>query len=178
MNISQRLESAHSKENSLEIVSYIGNDKIRFQELMNCFLLGTKDYRVPQRAAHAVSLCFDKNPSLIQPYIPELVQLLENPDLKGSLKRNILRILRFSEIEENLRGTLYSRTFELLADPKEEIAVRAFSMTVLYNITQYYRELKQELKAMIEMVLSEPKVFPGVKSRGEKTLFLLNKELP
>src|SRR5690606_34748285 len=137
MNIFQRLEAAHSKENSMEIVSYIGNDEIRFKELMGCFLLEAKDYRVPQRAAHVVSLCFDKNPALIQPYIPKLIQLLENPDLKGSLKRNILRTLQFSEIEENLRGILYSRTFEMLADPKEEIAVRAFSMTVLYNLTQF-----------------------------------------
>ncbi len=177
MNIYQQLETSHSKENSLKIVSYIGNDKIRFKELMDCFFLGAKDYRVPQRAAHVVSLSFDKNPGLIYPYIPKLIQSLQKPDLKGALKRNILRVLQFCEIDEPLRGPLYSRSFELLAHPKEEIAIRAFAMTVLYNLTNYYPELKPELKAMIEMVLDEQNISAGVRSRGTKTLAQLNKEL-
>lgn len=176
MNVFRQLEKEHSKENSLKIISHIGSNPLFFKELMDCFFMETKDYRVPQRAAHTVSLSFDKNPELIGPYIPQLVGLLEKPDLRGAHKRNILRILQFCEVGENLRGILYSRTFELLADPKEEIAVRAFAMTVLCNIAKHHPELKSELRAMIETVLDEPGVSAGVRSRGAKTLAVLNKE--
>lgn len=168
MNIYHQLETSHSKENSLKIVSYIGNDPLLFKELMDCFFMGTKDYRVPQRAAHVVSLSFQKNPGLIYPYIPRLIPLLQEQDLKGALKRNILRVLQFCEIEESLRGVLYSRAFELLADPKEEIAIRAFAMTVLYNLSAHYPELKNELKTMIEMVLEEPNVSAESGQEAEK----------
>src|SRR5690606_18730244 len=97
--------------------------------------------------------------------------------LSGALKRNILRILQFSEIDEKFRGNLYSRLFETLADPNEEIAVRAFAITVLYNITDYHKDLKPELKSLIEMVLAEPDCSKGVRSRGMKTLQNLEAEI-
>lgn len=177
MNIFFQLEKEHSKENSLSIVSYIGNDAERFHELMNCFFAETKDYRVPQRAAYTLSLCFDKQPDLILPYKEKLIQNLENPNIKSSLKRNILRILQFTEIEEDWMGGLYDKCFEFLANPKEEIAVRAFAMVVLYNISNVFPELKSELKAMIESVLEEPKVSPGVRSKANHILKKLYAEV-
>ncbi len=170
MNIHKQLEKEHSKENSLRIVSYIGNDSERFHELMNCFFMETKDYRVPQRAAHALSLTFDKQPQLILPYREKLIHSLANPDLKSSLKRNILRVLQFTKIEEEWMGNLYENCFGFLADPKEEIAIRAFSMTVLYNISERFYELKPELQVMIESVLAEPETSPGIQSRGKQIL--------
>lgn len=177
MNIFQQLEITHSKENSLKIIEYIGNDQQRFGELMDCFFTQTKDYRVPQRTAHVVSLTFDKNPELVLPYLPKLIREFMRKNLKNSLKRNILRILQFCEIDEKDRGIVYDRAFELMINPQEEIAVRAFAMTVLYNISQFYPDLKPELKAAIFIVLEEPKSSPGVRSRGNAILEKLNKEV-
>src|SRR5690606_31993260 len=126
MNIFRQLEISHSKENSLKILTYISHDQEKFAELMNCFFMKTQDYRVPQRAAHVVSLSFDKQPELIRPYLDQLIEYLFVPHLKGSLKRNILRILQFSEIPEQQRGKLYDCVYAFLVNPKEEIAVRAF----------------------------------------------------
>lgn len=177
MNIFRQLEKEHSKENSLSIVSYIGNDSERFAELMDCFFAETKDYRVPQRAAHTLSLTFDKQPDLILPYREKLIQNLENPKLKSSLKRNILRILQFTEVEEHWMGNLYENCFELVANPKEEIAIRAFAMVILYNISNTFPELKPELKLLIESVLEEPEISPGVRSKSNHILKKLYKEL-
>jgi len=177
MNIYRQLEKTHSKENSLRIVSHIGNDSERFAELMDCFFAETQDYRVPQRAAHTVSLSFDKQPDLILPYREKLIQKLKNPDLKSSLKRNILRILQFTSIEENQMGNLYEICFEFLLNPKEAIAVRAFSMGILYNISYYFPELKPELKTAIESVLDEPQPSPGVRSKANHILKKLYTEL-
>lgn len=177
MNIFHQLEKEHSKENSLSIVSYIGNNAERFHELMNCFFSETEDYRVPQRAAHALSLTFDKQPDLILPYREKLIQNLTNPELKSSLKRNILRILQCTEIQEDWMGGLYDNCFGFLGNPKEEIAIRAFAMVVLYNISNHFPELKPELKAMIESVLEEPQVSPGVRSKSNHILKKLYTEL-
>lgn len=177
MNIFQRLEKEHSKENSLSIVSYIGNDAGRFHELMDCFFAETKDYRVPQRAAYTLSLSFDQHSDLILPYREKLIQHLESPDLKSSLKRNILRVFQFTEIKEEWMGGLYENCFGFLADPKEEIAIRAFAMVVLYNISNNFPELKPELKTMIESVLEEPQISPGVRSKGNHILSKLYAEI-
>lgn len=176
MNIFHQLENTHSKENSLKILAYIGTDAKKFDELMDCFFMGTKDYRVPQRAAHVVSLSFDLHPELIEPYVPNLISCLLKKDLKNALKRNILRILQHSAIPEKQRGELYARLYEILIQPEEEIAVRAFSMTVLYNLTQFYPELKSELLSTIEYILEEPTISPGIRSRGNYVLKALRKD--
>ncbi|HLV23772.1 MAG TPA: hypothetical protein VKY36_03210 [Moheibacter sp.] len=177
MNIYHQLEKSHSKENSLKIITFIGKDANKFSELMNCFFMETQDYRVPQRAAHVVSLIFDKNPELVQPYVPQLIKSLYNPELKNSLKRNILRNLQFSEIPQDEMGKLYDRVFQLVTSPNEDIAIRAFAITILYQITGFYPELKPELKSTIEFILEEPGCSPGVRSRGRKVLNELQIEL-
>jgi hypothetical protein len=144
---------------------------------MDCFFRGADEYRIPQRAAHTVSLTFDKHPDLILPYIPQMVELLQVGDLSGALKRNILHILQFCEIDENFQGILYNRAFELLGNQKEEIAIRAFSMTVLYNITHRFPDLKPELKSLIESVLAESEISAGVRVRGNKILKILESDL-
>lgn len=177
MDIFQRLENSHSKENIASIIDYVGKDKNRFRALMDCFFMVTKDYRVPQRAAHTVALIFDQKPELIRPYVPEFIGLMLLPETRNSIKRNILRILQHCEIEEKFSGRLYSRLFEILSDPNEEIAVRAFSITVLYNISEEHKGLKPELRSLIEMVLAEPECSQGVRSRAVKALRKLEKEL-
>lgn len=177
MNIFQKLESKHSKENSKEIIAYIGNDETRVQELLNCFFAQTKDYRVPQRAAHVVSILYDRNPDLIKPYIPQFIEKLKEPKLKGSLKRNILRILQHGNVPEDSKGFVYDLVFQWMMDPKEEIAVRAFACTVLYQISQDYFDLKYELKSALDLILEENPLAPGVLSRARKTRELLDREL-
>src|SRR5690606_6583636 len=134
MNIFKQLEKEHSKENSLRIISYIGNDSGLFHELMDCFFAETDNYKVPQRAAHTVSLMFDRNQQIVLSYMDRLIISVLNPELASPLKRNILRILQSMEIPENFLGEIYEACYGFLINPKEEIAIRAFAITVLYNI--------------------------------------------
>jgi len=137
---------------------------------MDCFFAETDNYKVPQRAAHTVSLMFDRNQQIVLPYMNRLIISVLNPELTSSLKRNILRILQSMEIPENFLGEIYEACYGFLINPKEEIAIRAFAITVLYNISEKYPELKPELAATIESVLSEPGCSPGVQSRAKKAL--------
>ncbi len=88
-----------------------------------------------------------------------------------------MRILQFTEVEEHWMGNLYENCFELVANPKEEIAIRAFAMVILYNISNTFPELKPELKLLIESVLEEPEISPGVRSKSNHILKKLYKEL-
>ena len=49
MDLRKTILKEHSKKNGNEIVSWIGNDKEKFHQLFNLFLID--EYRVTQRAA-------------------------------------------------------------------------------------------------------------------------------
>lgn len=74
------------------------------------------------------------------------------------------------EIPEQQTGIVYEMVLGFWENPKEEVGIRAFSMTVLYNITDQFPELKPELKMTIESVLSEPVTSSGIQSRGKQIL--------
>jgi hypothetical protein len=58
-------------------------------------------------------------------------------------------------------------------DPKEPIAVRVFSMSVLANITRHEPDLKKELRIIIEDQL--PFASAGFRARAKKVLKELEK---
>lgn len=65
MDLLKAIEKEHSKTQCEKIVRYVGNDKVRFGELMQLFLKG--EYRVTQRAGWPMSICVEKHPELITP---------------------------------------------------------------------------------------------------------------
>ena len=98
-----------------------------------------------------------------------MVQRLTEPGVPVAVKRNVVRILQNAEIHEDLHGAVMNTCFELLADPKEAIAVRCFSMTVLDNLSKSYPEIRQELIAIIEDQL-EHEPTAGFRARAKKIL--------
>ena len=170
MNIKAALLKEHSKEQKGRIVNYIGGDQKLFDKLMILFFDGP--YRVTQRAAWVMSYCIDNHPKLITPHFDQLVANLRNTK-SDAVKRNILRNLQNLEIPDRLVGKVADACFKILASNQEPIAIKAFSMTVLYNITLKIPELQNELKLLIEDLI--PYGSPGIKSRGLKLLKKLEK---
>lgn len=160
------------KENVSVVVNYIGKDTKRFAHLMELFF--SDDNRLAQRAAWVMSHSVEKQPQLVNPYIEKLVKHLYKSH-EDAIKRNSLRILQYIDIPEPLWGETLEKCFEYLESNNEAIAIRAFSMTVVYNISQHIPEIKPELKGLIEEII----VFgsAGLKSRGNKILKKLAKEL-
>lgn len=167
MNLREELLREHSKANTLAITAWIGGDKKRFAALVDLFLYD--EYRVVQRAARVVSLVAEKQPQLLGPHLEAVVLHMQDAGIPVAVKRNVVRLLQHIDIPESLHGPVMNSCFDLLADPKETIAVRAFSMTVLARLAQQYPELGQELTVVIEDVLAhEPSA--GLRSRGNKVL--------
>ncbi len=171
MNLEDYLRNTVYKEKVSVIVNYIGNDKKRFAHLMELFF--ADDNRLAQRAAWMMSHCVDKQPKLVLPYLEKMVKHLyvSNED---AIKRNVLRILQLISIPESLWGQVLEKCFKYLESNNEAIAIRVFSMTVAYNISQHVPEIKPELKALIEEII----IFgsAGLKSRGNKILAKLKTE--
>ncbi len=170
MNLYQQIANEHSKQNVLRAAAYIGGDREKFDELMQIFFSDEK--KMINRAAWVMSHTVDKYPHLIVPYIGEFIPMLKSHKLVA-VRRNIARVLQYVNIPEEYQGELVNVCFDILLNPKDALAVQAFSMTILYNITLEQPELKDELILVIEDML--PNGSPGIKSRGKKTIKALKK---
>lgn len=160
MKLRDALLKKHTKAQMLMIVQYIGESKKRFQDLMQLFLYD--EYRISQRASWAVSHCTDIHSELVEKYIPEMITKLSNP-IHPAVIRNTLRILQSQDIPEHLHADIINRCTDYLLKPATPIAIKAFSLTVISNLSEIYPELKNELKAIIEDQL--PTATPAFLSR-------------
>jgi hypothetical protein len=163
--IKELLEAEHSKTQTLQIVDYIDNDKERFEALMQLFF--SDDWCLNQRAAWPMPMIVKKTSDLISPYLERLIDNLENPS-HNAVVRNTVRLLQDIPIPEQFQGKVVDRCLKLIADPKEPTANRAFSMTVVYNISKTWPDLQNELRLLIESQMETES--PGFKSRGRKIL--------
>jgi hypothetical protein len=170
MDLKSQILNENSRSNSEKIADWIGTDQGRLEELMNLFF--NSEYRVVQRAAWTLSIVADKNPQIIKPFLKPMLEYL-NPSAHVAVKRNIIRILQEQDLPEDLTGIAADKLFKFLADRKEPIAIRVFSLTVLGNIVVKFPELEPELRILIENEL--PYGTPAFKSRGRKLLAKLDK---
>lgn len=170
MNLKLELSKIREHGQPMQIARYIGNDPSLFAELMDVFF--GIDKRSTQNAAHIMSYCVDAFNELVAPYLPQLIEnLTKNPNT--AIKRNTVRILQNQIIPKDHQGLLYDTCFGYLTSAKEPIAVKAFSMTVLANLSKIYPELSNELIPIIEELVAHGSA--GIKSRGKKVLVQLHK---
>lgn len=162
----------HSRRITDKVVEYIEDDPLRFKALMDLFF--SDDWLINQRASWPIPFVVKKHPHLIEPYIEALIINLESP-CHNAVIRNTIRLFTEIEVPIDLQGKFYEICFRLLKDIKEPVANKIFAMTVMYKIAYPYPELLMELKTVIETQFPYEK--PGFKSRGRKTLALIEKRL-
>jgi hypothetical protein len=148
------------------IVQEVANSQKKMDELMQCFVDGP--LRITQRAAWPMSDIAKKHPHLLFKYYPTLITLLNQKDKPDAINRNILRALQFVTLPEEHEGNILDVSFRLLNSTTEPVAVKAFSMTVIYNLTFKYPDIVPELNASLTALL--PNGSMGIKSRGNKIL--------
>jgi len=148
MNLEQAIRDEHSKAQCNKIVSYVGDDKKRFAQLMKLFFEG--EYRVTQRAAWPMSNAVQKNPQLITPYVGKLINKLANPKEGDAVIRNIVRLLQSVEIPKRYHGKLMTLCFDFIQSNETAIAIKAFSLSILQNFAKQYPEIVPEVKTIIE----------------------------
>src|SRR5580692_1590524 len=148
MDILQLLRSGHSKKQTDRIVRYIGDDRERFAVLIELFFKG--EYRITQRAAWPLSYCVRAHPALIGPYFKPLLDNLARKDIHVAVIRNTLRLLQDVDIPKRYHGRVMSTCFDFIQSVETPIAVKAFSLTLLANLSALYPEIRGELKLIIQ----------------------------
>lgn len=166
MDLREEILKEHSKAQCDKIVQWIGNDQKRFDELFKLFLNG--EYRVTQRAAWPLSYSAIAHPNLINKNLAVLLNNLKKPGLHNAIKRNSIRLLQHINIPEILHGEVMGVCFRYVESPNEPVAIKAFSLTVLGNLSKQYPEILPEIKLLIEEQL--PHQTAAFKSRAKKLL--------
>jgi hypothetical protein len=166
MDILTLLKKEHSKKQTSRIVDYIGDDKGRFGQLIRLFFNG--EYRITQRAAWPLSYCVRRHPELITPYYKQLLDNLRRKDIHVAVIRNTVRLLQDVSIPNRWRGRVMNVCFDFIADVATPIAVKAFSLTILANLSADYPEILPELKLLIEEQWEH--ATPAFRSRARKIL--------
>jgi hypothetical protein len=170
MDIHKVLIKGQSRAGTDKIVSYVGADQDKFNNLITIFLEGP--YRITQRAAWPLSYCVRNHPFLIRSHFGSILKILDKEGIHDAVKRNIMRLLQDVDIPKRYQGAVVNQCFRLM-NPGEPIAVRVFAMSVLANIATLQPELKNELKVTIEDQL--PYGSAAYLSRAKKILRQLKK---
>jgi hypothetical protein len=166
MDLLKLLREEHSKKQTDRIVNYIGADKDRFALLMKLFLQG--EYRITQRAAWPLSYCIRYHPGLIGPYFTRLLDNLARQDIHVAVIRNTVRLLQDVTIPKRYHGRVMTACFDFVQAQETPIAVKAFSLSILANLSAYYPEILPELKLIIEEQWEHST--PAFRSRARKIL--------
>jgi hypothetical protein len=171
--MSQQQELIHillrgqSKQTVDEVITWTGDHPSRFKILVD-IISGNLDQPIRDRAAWAMSYIAGDQPELLKYHWDTFVNLLVNKKTSGAIKRNITRFMQEVEIPKKHHGPVINRCFELVNDPQEEIAIRAFAMTIVGNLLNEYPEMANELKLSIDKLL--PYASAGLKNRAKKIL--------
>ncbi|WP_153800491.1 hypothetical protein [Foetidibacter luteolus] len=168
MNIRKELLHAkrQTKELAMAVATFAISEADNFRELMDCFL--SNDYRLAQRAAWCVSRAVRDQPSMITPHLNTLVKQLDKTGVHPAVIRNTVRILKAIEIPEAFHGQVMNACFRLIESPSTPAAIKAFSLTILFNLAKIYTEIKEELKLIINSVYETET--PAFKARARKIL--------
>jgi 8-oxo-dGTP diphosphatase len=128
------------------------------------------DRKLAFRASWTLTKVCDKYPEMIYPHMSMIIESLGKIDNEGVL-RCLLRIISLSDIERvsgKHHGILAELCFSLLKSGFSAIAVKAYSMEILYKLVLQYPELGNELSATINML--QPEGTAAIISRGRQIL--------
>jgi 8-oxo-dGTP diphosphatase len=128
------------------------------------------DSKLAFRASWTLTKVCDKFPDLIYPHLNTIIARLETLENESAM-RSFLRIISLSDIEkisERDQGILADHCFSMLKSGFSAIAIKAYSMEILYKLVLKYPELRNELSAIISML--QPEGSAGILSRGRQIL--------
>jgi hypothetical protein len=143
-----------------------------FDQLFRIFL--KDEVPVSWKAAWVADVVSERRPDLLEPYLDTLIAKLGTLN-NDSTKRESLRMLARSPLPTQHLGVLIIHCFDWLTSSKESVAVKMFSMEILYRISQQEPEMKKELADSIEWRMQEET--PGFRTHGKKLLKQLYREL-
>lgn len=131
--------------------------------------------QITMRASRVINFATLKHPQLFEPYASDIAKKL--PHIKHhSLKRELIKTFAENDfgLDDETTSDLLELCFRWFTDQNEKIAVQAYALDVLYNISNDFPDLKFELLSVIEQ--QQEFMSTGMKVRIRKMLPKLIKE--
>jgi 8-oxo-dGTP diphosphatase len=135
------------------------------------------DQKLSFHASWALSKTCDRFPEVITPFLARLVDSLENVK-NQSVERSFLRVASMAdlgELDSRHLGILADHCFASLRSGFSAIAIKAYSMEILYKLAMIYPDLSKELADTINMLTGEGSA--GIIAKGKIVLKRLEREL-
>ncbi len=159
--------------NPKKIAQHVVENKLIKDLIQLCF---SHDHLICSRAAWILWFCFELDKKMVIPYVGQLIDNLNNKNIHHAVIRNTLRLFQQQPVPPNHESKMLDMCYKYIQDSSQTIAVRAFAMTVNFNICKSYPELLVELKSILQH-LNHPEESPGIKSRIKNTLLNIDKLL-
>jgi 8-oxo-dGTP diphosphatase len=128
------------------------------------------DHKLAFHSSWILTKVSDRVPELFYPHLDEIVEGLVRLDNESAI-RSLLRIISQSDIEklgDNKHGVLADYCFSQLRSGFSAIALKVYSMEILYRLIIKYPDLKNELVASIQLLQSDGS--GAIISRGRQIL--------
>ncbi len=130
----------------------------------------SKDKKLAFRASWTLTKVCDKFPELIYPHLADIVESLPMFD-NESVQRSFLRIISLSDmvnLSSRHHGILADHCFSMLRSGQSAIAIKAYSMEILYNLSVIYPALGNELSSCVRILMEDASA--GIIARGKSVL--------
>lgn len=137
-------------------------------------LVFDSDTLLSNRAMWIVDHCSDLDYDRIKPFHSILINHLKKKDLPHGVIRCILSLFQKHNVPEEFESFMLDKCYDYIKSPSWAIAVRAFAVTVAYNISKAHSELVEEL-VMVLKHLSPTEETPAMKARIKNTLKQIQK---
>ncbi len=141
-------------------------------EMMNTLISFTfsANGRLSSRASWILGKLADRKPEALLPFMNRFIDGLSGIR-NDSTMRSVLRILSLTDpvrIGTDRHGLLADYCFNALNSGFTTIAIKAYSMDILYNLVQIYPELTNELTLSLSMTRESES--SGIKAKGKMIL--------
>ena len=162
------LQSVVQKMMSIKEAEWVADSAIENPAiLMRLFEYSlSSDKKLAFRSSWTLTKVSDKFPELIYPCLEQIVDSLGKIDNVSTL-RSFLRIISLTNLEKiksRQHGILADFCFTVLNSGFSAIAVKAYSMEILYKLSLIYPELANELSTSLHILMEDGSA--GIIARG------------
>lgn len=131
VRLRQQLLAELSRRNINLIVEAATENNAIIHHLVDFVLLHQE--KISSRAAWALDKISQTKPPMLKTRIGELYQALDKISESGT-RRNVLKVLMQYEIPDTFESQLIDFALKMIESPKEPVAVKANSMTLIFNL--------------------------------------------
>lgn len=158
------LENTHGRKEAEWLAELAAEKEDVLSRLIN-YSFSAND-KLSSKASWSLSKVYDKHPETLVPFIPGIIGSLDRLE-NESVRRSFMKIISLSDITVVTRkhqGILADYCFRMLRSGFSSIAVKAYSMEIIYRLAQVYPELTAELAETINLLQDEKSA--GILAKG------------